>query len=73
MDNFSSYRENRGFNWAAFISGILMVIAGLFLLRHPGKALHAFVLLFAIVSIVQGFVWLVFYSRFRYFITCSFF
>ena len=71
MDNFSSYGQNRGFNWAAFISGILMVIAGLFLLRHPGKALHAFVLLFAIVSIVQGFVWLVFYSRFRYFIPSS--
>lgn len=71
MDNFSNYRENRGFNWAALISGILMIIAGLFLIRHPGKALHAFVLLFAIVSIVQGFVWLAFYSRFRYFVSFS--
>lgn len=71
MDNFSSYRGNRGFDWAAFISGVLMIVAGLFLIRHPGKALHAFVLLFAILSIVQGFVWLAFYSRFRYYISFS--
>lgn len=71
MDNFSSYGENRGFNWAALISGVLMIVAGLFLIRHPGKALHAFVLLFAILSIVQGFVWLAFYNRFRYFIPSS--
>ncbi|BDR60254.1 HdeD family acid-resistance protein [Lactobacillus xylocopicola] len=71
MDNFSSYRGNRGFNWAAFISGILMIIAGLFLILHPNKALHAFVLLFAILSIVQGFVWLAVYSRFRYIISFS--
>lgn len=71
MDNFSNYREKRGFNWAALISGILMIIAGVFLISHPNKALHAFVLLFAIISIVQGFVWLAFYSRFRYFVSFS--
>lgn len=71
MNNFSNYKENRGFNWAALISGVLMIIAGLFLIRHPGKALHAFVLLFAIVSIVQGFVWLTFYSRFHYYVPVS--
>ncbi|MDF7683719.1 DUF308 domain-containing protein [Lactobacillus sp. ESL0679] len=71
MDNFSNYREHRGFDWAAFLAGVLMIVAGLFLLRHPGKALHAFVLLFAILSIVQGFVWLVFYSHFHYYISLS--
>ncbi|MBA1393465.1 hypothetical protein EQ500_06230, partial [Lactobacillus sp. XV13L] len=55
----------------AFISGVLMIVAGLFLIRHPGTALHAFVLLFAILSIVQGFVWLAIYSRFRYLIPNS--
>ncbi len=71
MDNFSNYRENRGFNWAALIAGILMVVAGLFLIRHPNKALQAFVLLFAIISIVQGLVWLAFYSHFRYIVSMS--
>ncbi|MDF7638584.1 DUF308 domain-containing protein [Lactobacillus sp. ESL0791] len=71
MDNFSNYGYHRGFDWAAFISGILMVIAGLLLLRHPGVGLKAFILLFAILSIVQGIVWLAIYSHFRYFIPGS--
>jgi uncharacterized membrane protein HdeD (DUF308 family) len=71
MDNFSSYRGNRGFNWAACIAGILMIVAGVFLIAHPGKALHAFVLLFAILSIVQGLVWLAVYNRLHYFISFS--
>ncbi|WEV71389.1 DUF308 domain-containing protein [Lactobacillus sp. ESL0785] len=71
MDNFSNYNEHHGFDWAALLAGVLMIVAGLFLLRHPGKALHAFVLLFAILSIVQGFVWLAFYSHFHYFISFS--
>ncbi|MCO6527689.1 MAG: DUF308 domain-containing protein [Lactobacillus sp.] len=71
MDNFSTYREKHGFNWAALIAGVLMIVAGLFLILHPGRALHAFVLLFAILSIVQGFVWLAVYSHLRYFISFS--
>lgn len=65
MDSFS--RENRGFDWGAFIAGVLMVIASFLLIRHPGKSLHAFVLIFGILSILQGLVWLAGYSRFRYF------
>ena len=65
MDNFSSSKEHRGFDWAAFISGILMVIAAILLIRHPGVGLRAFVLIFAILSIVQGFVWFAVYSHFR--------
>ena len=49
MDIFSSSRDNRGFDWGAFIAGILMVVAAFVLLRHPAKGLHAFVLIFAIV------------------------
>ena len=54
MDIFSSSRDNRGFDWGAFIAGILMVVVAFVLLRHPAKGLHAFVLIFAIVSIVQS-------------------
>ena len=56
MDIFSSSRDNRRFDWGAFIAGILMVVAAFVLLRHPAKGLHAFVLIFAIISIVQGLV-----------------
>ena len=71
MDIFSSSRDNHGFDWGAFIAGILMVVVAFVLLRHPAKGLHAFVLIFAIVSIVQGIVWLAAYSRFREFFSRS--
>ncbi|WEV40444.1 DUF308 domain-containing protein [Lactobacillus sp. ESL0681] len=69
MNNYSNYDQPRGFDWGALVAGVLMIIAGMFLVGHPGKALKAFVLLFAILSILQGFVWLVFYSRFHNFIS----
>ena len=62
MDSFS--RDNRGFDWGAFISGVIMVIAAFLLIRHPGKGLQAFVLIFGILSILQGLVWLAGYSVF---------
>ena len=71
MDIFSSSRDNRSFDWGAFIAGILMVVVSFILLRHPAKGLHAFVLIFAIISIVQGLVWLAGYSRFRSFFSRS--
>lgn len=71
MDNFSTFRNNRGFDWGAFIAGILMVVASFLLIRHPEKGLHAFVLVFGIVSILQGLVWLAGYSRFRNFFSRS--
>lgn len=71
MDIFSSSRDNRGFDWVALIAGVLMVVVSFLLLRHPAKGLHAFVLIFAIISIVQGLVWLAGYSRFRAFFTRS--
>ena len=53
MDNFStSSRSNHGFDWGALIAGVLMVIAAFLLIRHPGKGLHAFVLIFGILSMV---------------------
>lgn len=64
MESFNS-RPRRGFDWGALIAGVLLVITALLLLRHPDKGLHAFVLLFGILSILQGLVWLAGYSRFR--------
>ncbi|GFZ27185.1 HdeD family acid-resistance protein [Lactobacillus corticis] len=58
MFNVYGYEEHRGFNWGTFISGVLMVIVGLLVLRHPDKSLHAFVLLFGIISIGQGIAWI---------------
>lgn len=71
MDIFSSSRDNRGFDWGAFIAGVLMVVVAFLLLRHPAKGLHAFVLIFGILSILQGLVWLAGYSRFRAFFARS--
>ena len=71
MDIFSSSKDNRGFDWGYSIAGILMVVVAFVLLRHPAKGLHAFVLIFAIISIVQGLVWLAGYSRFREFFSRS--
>lgn len=65
MNNFSNYRDNGGFDWGAFIAGVLMVITSFLLIRHPAKGLHSFVLIFGIVSILQGIVWIAGYSRFR--------
>jgi uncharacterized membrane protein HdeD (DUF308 family) len=64
MDSFNM-RPRREFDWGAFISGVLLVLVAFLLLRHPEKGLHAFVLLFGLLSIVQGFVWLAAYARFR--------
>ncbi|TSO26031.1 DUF308 domain-containing protein [Lactobacillus sp. LL6] len=71
MDNFSTSRRDGGFDWGALIAGVLMVVVAFLLMRHPGKSLHAFVLLFGILSIVQGFVWFAAYSRFRGFFSRS--
>ncbi|RVU70272.1 MULTISPECIES: HdeD family acid-resistance protein [Lactobacillus] len=71
MDIFSSSRNNRGFDWGALIAGILMIVAAFLLLRHPEKGLHAFVLIFAVLSIVQGVVWISAYTRFRDFFVRS--
>lgn len=65
MNNFSSYGENRGFDWGAFIAGVLMVITAFLLIRHPANGLRAFVLIFGILSIMQGIVWIAGYSRFH--------
>lgn len=63
MNTYS--RDNQGFDWGSFIAGILMVIVSFVLLRHPGQSLKALVLLFAILSILQGIVWIAGYARFK--------
>lgn len=71
MDSFSNSRPAHRFDWGALIGGVLMIIVALLLLRHPAKGLHAFVLLFGFLSIVQGFVWLAGYSRFHLYFSRS--
>ena len=63
MNSYS--QDKQGFDWGSFIAGILMVIVSFILLRHPGKSLMAFVLIFAILSILQGIVWIAGYARFK--------
>lgn len=71
MDNFSNSRDRGGFDWGAFVAGVIMVIISFLLMRHPGKGLDAFVLIFAIVSILQGVMWIAAYARFRHFFARS--
>ena len=47
--------RHQGFDWGSFIAGILFVIASFLLLRYPGRGLQAFVFVFGILSILQGF------------------
>ncbi|CCI85910.1 integral membrane protein [Lactobacillus pasteurii DSM 23907 = CRBIP 24.76] len=71
MYSFSYRRDQGGFDWGEFISGILMVVVGLLLLKHPEKGLHAFVLIFGVVSLVQGVAWIAAYFRFKQFFDWS--
>lgn len=70
MDTFYR-RDKRGFDWGTFIAGVLMVVTSLLLIRHPGKGLHTFVLIFGVISILQGIVWLAGYAHFHEFFNRS--
>lgn len=71
MNNFSNSERPRGFEWGAFLAGVLLVIASFILLRYPGRGLMAFVFLFGILSIMQGIIWIYTYSKFRDFFARS--
>lgn len=71
MNNFSSSERPRGFDWGAFVAGILLVIASFLLLRYPGKGLKTFVFVFGILSILQGIMWISAYAKFREFFSRS--
>ena len=59
MYNFSYNRDNRGFDWGALISGILMVIVGLLLFRFRLLFQHSWAALVAgILDILVGIMFL---------------
>ena len=59
----NEFAKNNCFDWGAFIAGILMIITAFLLIWHPNSGLHAFVLIFGIVAIIQGIEWLAAYFR----------
>ncbi|GBG05397.1 DUF308 domain-containing protein [Lactobacillus rodentium] len=65
MNNFSSSDEHRGFDWGAFIGGVLLIIAGFIVMAYPDRSFRTFVYLFGIISILQGILWIYAYAKFR--------
>lgn len=61
---YTQQRQSR-FDWGQFISGVIFLLVGFFMMRHQGVALRSLVLVFGIGSIIQGIVWLASYSSFR--------
>ena len=53
------------FDWVAFLAGVVSVLLSIFLFRNPGKGLKGLVVIFAVVSIMQGIVWLSMYAGFH--------
>jgi uncharacterized membrane protein HdeD (DUF308 family) len=51
-------QKSWGFDWPLFLSGIIFLIAGLFLVAQPSASLVSIVLIFGIMAIVQGISWL---------------
>lgn len=47
-----------GFDWPLFLSGIIFLIAGFFLIAQPSASLVSIVLIFGVMAIVQGISWL---------------
>ncbi len=47
-------RDRWGFDWREFLTGVLFIIAGIFMFMHPGIGLVTMALLFAVVAIVRG-------------------
>lgn len=54
-----------GFDWPAFLSGVIFLIAGFFLVAKPSASLISIVLLFGIMAIVQGISWIGNYIHYR--------
>jgi uncharacterized membrane protein HdeD (DUF308 family) len=68
MFSFSNQnRMPRGFDWGLLVAGVLSAVVGIYVLRYPGKGLRFLVIAFALLSIMQGIVWLSAYSRFHNF------
>jgi uncharacterized membrane protein HdeD (DUF308 family) len=66
MFSFSNQdRAPRGFDWGLLVAGVLSAIVGIYILRYPGKGLRFLVIAFALLSIMQGIIWLSAYSRFH--------
>jgi len=47
-------RDRWGFDWREFITGVLFIIAGIFIFRHPDAGLVTLGLLFSIIAIAHG-------------------
>lgn len=60
-----SRQETPRFEWGSFVSGIIFILAGIFMIRHQDVALRSLVLVFGIISIIQGLVWLAAFDGLR--------
>lgn len=65
MNNFSGSEKHQGFDWGAFIGGLLLVLAGILVMSYPDRSFRTFVFLFGILSIMQGILWISAYAKFR--------
>lgn len=61
----SDINRRHGFDWGPFLVGIASVILSFLILRNPRVSLNVLVIAFAILSIIQGVVWISMYFGFR--------
>ena len=68
---YSNSDRPHGFDWSVFIAGVLSFLLGIFILKYPSKGLRGLVLAFALVSILQGLMWIGSFVKFRQFFSRS--
>lgn len=61
----STNNRRKGFDWGAFLVGLAAIILSFLILRNPKVSLGVLVIAFAILSIMQGVVWMSMYAGFR--------
>lgn len=71
MFSFSRPDRQRGFDWGVFVAGVISCLLAFVMLRNPGQSLRGLVIAFAILSIIQGIMWISAYNRFRNFFGIS--
>lgn len=58
-------RRPQGFDWGLFLAGILSIVVSLYLMHNPASALKGIVLVFALLSIMQGIISISNFTKFR--------
>lgn len=56
-------KKRSGFGWIEFVSGILMILLGIFTLRKPNSMFTGFAIVYGIIAVITGICDIVFYIK----------